>query len=122
VVILAVSRLLGLLLRRFRQPQVVGEMLTGILLGHSILGVFAPGVHDFLFPRGSLRFLNALSQIGVLMFMFLVGLELDRQLLRRSSRAALLTSHASMAIPMFLGAALAIGIYASWASPGVAFT
>src|SRR5262249_41703235 len=102
LVILIVSRLLGLTLRRLGQPQVIGEMLTGLLLGHSVLGVLAPGVHDALFPRGSLRFLNALSQIGVLMFMFLVGLELDRGLVLRRGRAALLTSHASMALPLFM--------------------
>lgn len=122
VVILGVSRGLGWVLRRLRQPQVIGDMLTGILLGHSVLGLLAPGVHDFLFPRGSLRFLNALSQIGVLMFMFLVGLELDRSMLRRQGRAALLTSHASIAIPMFLGTALATSVYMTLAPVGVGFT
>ncbi len=122
VVILGVSRLLGWLLRRLGQPQVVGEMITGILLGHSVLGVFAPQVHDFLFPRGSLRFLNALSQIGVLLFMYLVGLELDRHVLRRRGRTALLTSHASIALPMFLGVALATIVFETLAPPGVGFT
>ncbi len=122
VVILGLSRLLAGILKRLGQPQVVGEMLTGILLGHSVLGVLAPQVHDFLFPRGSLRFLNALSQIGVLLFMYLVGLELDRNVIRRRGRAALLTSHASIALPMFLGVALATIVFETLAAPGVEFT
>jgi K+:H+ antiporter len=122
VVILLFSRGLGMLLGRFRQPQVIADMVAGLLLGHSVLGALWPGAHDLLFPRGSLRFLNALSQIGVLLFMFLVGLDLDRGMLRRQGPAAFLTSHASIAIPMFLGAAMSLSIYPHLASTGVGFT
>ncbi len=122
LVILIVSRLVGMVLRRLGQPPVVGEMVAGLLLGSSVLGVLSPGVYDTLFPRGTLRFLNALSQIGILMFMFLVGLDLDRELLARRGRAALLTSHASIAIPMFLSAGLAFLLFEALAVTGERFT
>ena len=119
--IIVASRVLGWLLRWLRQPQVVGEMLAGILLGPSLLGLVAPHIYSQLFPTGSLRFLNALSQIGLLLFMFLVGLELDLRLLRGRGHAAVLTSHASITAPMFLGSALALVLYPRLAERGVSF-
>ena len=119
--IIVASRALGRLLRSLRQPQVVGEMLAGILLGPSLLGLVAPHIYSQLFPTGSLRFLNALSQIGLLLFMFLVGLELDLRLLRGRGHAAVLTSHASITAPMFLGSALALVFYPRLAEGGVSF-
>ena len=76
-VILAVCRLVGSLFRLIHQPRVVGEMFAGILLGPSLLGWISPGLSAYLFPANSLGFLNALSQVGVMIFMFLVGLELQ---------------------------------------------
>ena len=75
-VILVTARLVGRVFRRIHQPQVIGEMATGILLGPSLLGWVAPGVSATLFPAASLGFLSMLSQIGLVIFMFLVGLEL----------------------------------------------
>jgi Kef-type K+ transport system membrane component KefB len=121
VVIIVVSRLVGAAIRRVRQPQVVGEMLAGVLLGPSVLGWLAPGIYAVVFPPGTLRFLNALSQIGLLLFMFLVGLELDPVVLRERRRTALLTSHASIAAPMFLGALVALLVYRPLGGAGVAF-
>jgi K+:H+ antiporter len=121
IVIIVASRTIGWLLRRFRQPQVVGEMLAGILLGPSLLGAAAPAVYWLLFPTGSLRFLNALSQIGLLLFMFLVGLELDPRLLRERGHAAILTSHASITAPMLLGSAFALALYPRLADASVPF-
>ncbi|MES2179083.1 MAG: cation:proton antiporter [Gemmatimonadota bacterium] len=121
LIIVVASRAVGALLRRFKQPQVIGEMLAGILLGQSFLGTIAPGVYDILFPTGSLRFLNALSQIGLLLFMFLVGLELDPKLLRGRGETALLTSHTSIAAPIFLGTSLALFLYPRLSDGGASF-
>ena len=121
VVIIVVSRLIAAIIRRLRQPQVVGEMLAGLLLGPSVLGLLWPGVFAAVFPPGTLRFLNALSQIGLLLFMFLVGLELDPALLRERRHTALLTSHASIAAPMFAGSLLALLLYKPLGAAGVPF-
>ena len=120
-IILAVARLLGAALRRLGQPQVVGEMLAGIVLGPSLLGWISPGSYALLFPIGSVRFLGAVSQLGLMLFMFLVGLELRLEDLRGNSHAAVLTSHASIIAPMVLGTALALVAYPLTAPPNVGF-
>ncbi|HEX8695919.1 MAG TPA: cation:proton antiporter [Longimicrobium sp.] len=120
-VIVAAARLVGVLFRRIRQPQVMGEMVAGILLGPSLLGWAAPAVSERLFPAGSLGLLGAISQVGLLIFMFLVGLELDPRLLRGRSRTAVVTSHASIAVPFVLGAALALFLYPRLSDDGVRF-
>ena len=121
VVVLLAARLVGALVRRLGQPQVIGEMLAGIALGPSILGAHAPAVANTLFPAASLGFLNALSQIGLLVFMFLVGLELDPKLVRERGRAAVVISHASIVAPFLLGAILAILLYPTLAGERVTF-
>jgi K+:H+ antiporter len=121
LVVLAVARLLGVALRAVGQPQVMGEVLGGILLGPSFLGRIAPGLAESLFPAAALPFLRLLSEYGIVFFMFLVGLELDPALLRRQGRAALVTSWASIAVPFVLGLVLAVALYAQHAPPGVPF-
>ncbi len=74
----------------------IGELVAGILLGPSLLGWVLPDVSAYLFPLQSLGYLGALSQIGLLVFMFLVGLELDPKLLKNRGHAAVVTSHASI--------------------------
>ncbi len=120
--ILAAARLVGLAFRRIRQPQVMGEMVAGICLGPSLLGWLAPGVSAALFPPESLGYLNALSQTGLLLFMFLVGLELDPKLLRGRGHAAVLTSHVSIIAPFLLGAVLALYLYPRLSDDRVHFT
>src|SRR5688500_6259448 len=122
IVVLLAARLVGALVRRLGQPQVVGEMLAGIALGPSLLGAHAPVLSTVLFPPASLGFLNALSQIGLLVFMFLVGLELDEKLERAPGRAAIVISHASIVAPFLLGAVLAIALYPELAGERVTFT
>lgn len=120
-VILAAARGVGLLCRRIRQPQVVGEMVAGILLGPSLLGWLWPTASARLFPAESLGFLGALSQVGLLVFMFLVGLELDLRLLRERGRTAVAASNASVAAPLLLGVLLAVFLYPRLSEPEVPF-
>lgn len=110
-VILLAATLVVWLLRKFRQPQVVGEMVAGILLGPSLLGWVAPGISAALFPPDSLGPLNLLSQVGLLLFMFMVGLELDTDKLRKLGHVAVVISHSSIIVPFGLGALLAIFLY-----------
>jgi K+:H+ antiporter len=120
-VILLATRIAGALFRKMGQPQVVGEMAAGILLGPSLLGWLAPHFASALFPVSSLGFLSALSQVGLVLYMFLVGLELDLGSLKDRGHVAVLTSHASILAPFFLGTLLAVRLYGSLAGPGVGF-
>ncbi|MBI3304472.1 MAG: cation:proton antiporter [Deltaproteobacteria bacterium] len=121
-VIIAASRLLGLVFRQLQQPQVIGEIVAGILLGPSLLGWVAPEIAALLFPPQVLPSLKVLSEYGVLFFMFLVGLELDPMLLRGRGRAAVVISHVSIIAPFFLGALLALFLYTRLSSDAVPFT
>lgn len=121
-VILIAARIVGWLFRRIQQPQVVGEMVAGILIGPSVLGWLAPGVSATLFPPGSLGFLNALSQIGVLSFMFVVGLELNPALMKGRGHTAVVTSHASIVFPFLLGSLLALYLYPRVSDESVTFS
>src|SRR5215467_9983744 len=121
-IILAASYSIGWLLRKFRQPQVVGEMVAGILLGPSLLGWIAPGFFASLFPRESLGPLSVLSQIGLLLFMFMIGLELDTKKLRKLGHLAIVISHTSIIVQFALGALLALYLYPRLADQGIPFT
>lgn len=121
VLIVAAARGLGHLFRKIGQPPVIGEIVAGILLGPSLLGAVAPAAQAFLFPASSMDALRVLSQIGVILFMFVVGIELDVEHLRQKADAALLVSHASIAVPFFLGTASALLLYRRLASPGTPF-
>lgn len=120
-IILLCARVLGRAMRLIGQPKVVGEMVAGLMLGPSLLGWIAPDVSAALFPAASLGFLNALSQIGLLFFMFLVGLELDAKLIRGRGHAVLVASHASIVAPFFLGVVLALYLYPRLSDDSVTF-
>ncbi len=121
-VILIVARLMGWLFRKIHQPSVIGEMVAGILLGPSLFGWVAPAASITLFPPESLGSLNSLSQVGILLFMFLVGLELDLKQLREMGRAAVVTSQVSIIAPFVLGFTLAFYLYPRLSDPSVNFT
>jgi len=121
-VILAVCRLMGSLFRKFHQPRVVGEMFAGILLGPSLLGWVAPQFSAYLFPPSSLGFLNALSQVGVVIFMFLVGLGINPKELKHQSHAAVLVRHVSITAPFVLASLLALYLYPRLSDDSVSFT
>jgi Kef-type K+ transport system membrane component KefB/nucleotide-binding universal stress UspA family protein len=109
--ILGLSRLIGLLFQRLSQPQVVGEMLAGIMLGPSLFGWLAPHGFVAVFPPSSIAYLNVLSQVGVIFFLFLVGLELDPKLIRNRGHAAVVISHVSIVAPFLLGTALTLFLF-----------
>ena len=121
VAILLAARGLGALCRNIGQPAVVGEMAAGILLGPSLLGRYFPGFSAWLFPPASLDNIRFLSQIGLILFMFVVGMELDLRALRGKARQAVVISHASIALPFALGLGLAYFLYGSFAPAGVRF-
>ena len=122
VVIVVAARLVGMLFQKIGQPSVIGEMLAGILLGPSLLGLLFPGALDTLFPAASLGSLKMFSQVGVILFMFLVGMDLDLRHLREKAHSAVMVSHASILLPMLLGVGLALFLYRSEAPAGVAFS
>jgi len=121
-VILVTSRVFGVVFKKIHQPQVIGEMVAGIMLGPSLLGWFAPGIFAALFPSSSLDFINALSQVGLVVFMFLVGLELDLTVMRKRGHSAIAISHTSIIVPFLLGASLAVFLYPRLSTASVPFT
>ncbi len=121
VVIIAAARFVGILFARLGQPSVVGEMLAGILLGPSFFGLLLPTAQATLFPAASMGALRMLSQIGVIVFMFVVGIDLDVAHLRHRSQSAIWVSHASIIVPFFLGTGFALFAYRELAPPGAPF-
>lgn len=122
LVIISASRLLGGIFAKCGQPSVIGEMTAGILLGPSLFGWLSPESFQFVFPESSLGTLKLLSQIGVCLFMFAVGMELDLRQVRNKAHAAVVVSHASIVAPYFLGVALAYFLFTGLAQPGTSFT
>ena len=121
-VVIAVSYVVGGIFTRFGQPAVVGEMMAGVLLGPSVFGLLAPGAFQFVFATSSLGALRLFSQIGVCLFMFTVGMEMDVTELRRKAHTAVVVSQASIIAPYFLGVLLALFLYGRLAQPGASFT
>ncbi len=122
MVIIPLARLLGTLFSKIGQPMVIGEIIAGLLLGPSFLGWIAPDAYHFLFPESSLHALNLLSQLGLIFFMFLVGLEFNPKLLKGQAHAATATSHASIVFPFLLGTLLALYFYPKLSNDNVRFS
>jgi Kef-type K+ transport system membrane component KefB len=121
VVVLFTSRLVGMAFKIIKQPQVIGEMAAGIMLGPSLLGWLAPAASHMLFPAASLGYLNALSQVGLVLFMFLVGVSLNPKELHEHGHAAVLTSHVSIITPFCLGSLAALYMYPRLSDDSVSF-
>jgi len=119
--ILAMARAFAFLFARLGQPSVIGEIVAGIVMGPSVVGYWLPGAFTFLFPEGSLENLHLLSQIGLVLFMFVIGMELDLGILRGRLHTALVISHSSIVIMFALGALLAYRLYLDFAPPTVGF-
>ncbi|SEJ13755.1 cation:proton antiporter [Flavobacterium terrigena] len=121
VTIILVARFFGLICKKIGQPSVVGEIIAGIVLGPSFFGNYLKECSDVLFPDSSLDNLKFLSQIGLIFFMFVVGMELDLKVLRNKAKEAVIISHASIIIPFTLGLVLAYSIYTNFAPKGIEF-
>jgi Kef-type K+ transport system membrane component KefB len=121
ITIIIFAKITGFLFKKAGQPSVIGEIVAGILLGPSVLGIIAPGVSSFLFPESSVTALNFLSQIGLILFMFIIGMDFDIGSLGKKAPEAFLVSHASIIIPFALGMALSIYLYKDLAPGGVSF-
>jgi Kef-type K+ transport system membrane component KefB len=120
--ILLAARALGWIFQRIGQPRVVGEMTAGIVLGPSLLGRYFPGAFAYVFPSSSLPVLTALSQLGLLLFMFVVGLEVDLQRILKQRAAVVLISNVSIVLPLALGIGLAKVLYPQFAGEQVPFS
>ncbi|MBI3549194.1 MAG: cation:proton antiporter [Elusimicrobia bacterium] len=121
VVVICASRVFGKALAVAGQPEVVGEILAGICLGPSLLGAVWPHSQAILFPPGSLDNLSLMSNFGLVVFMFIVGIELSPGLLRERAATAVWISHASIIVPFLMGSGLALFLYPQYAPKGVAF-
>jgi Kef-type K+ transport system membrane component KefB len=121
-VIMVTARLVGAVFARLDQPAVIGEVVGGIMLGPSLLGRIWPDGAAALLPADSAPFLGVISQLGVILYMFLVGLELDLHVLRSRARTTIAISNAGIVVPFVLGAALAWPLFTDYAPPGVGFT
>jgi Kef-type K+ transport system membrane component KefB len=121
-VIVVTARAVGSLFSYVGQPAVIGEVVGGILLGPSLLGRIAPGLYALLLPAGIAPFLTIYAQFGVILYMFLVGLELDLSIIRKHGHVTLAISHASIIVPFLLGVTLALGLYPVLSTTDVPFT
>ncbi|CDU22129.1 related to KHA1-Putative K+/H+ antiporter [Sporisorium scitamineum] len=109
-IIIIVTRVLGFVLQKIRQPRVIAEVIGGILLGPTAMGRI-PGFTEHIFPSPSLPYLNLVSTLGLVLFLFLVGLEVDVRVIRRCAKESTAISVAGMVLPFGLGAAVSVGIY-----------
>ncbi len=122
VAILLLGRWLGKLFVHFGQPRVIGEIVAGIMLGPSLLGWISPAAMHFVLPAEVGPYLGIIAQIGVILYMFLVGLDFNAELLRARAQATIAISHASIVCPFVLGTILALWLYPQLAPPNTPFT
>lgn len=121
IVILITCRIFNWLFTKIGQPSVIGEIIAGIVLGPSILGYFFPEYSAFLFPLESLDNITLLSQFGLILFMFAIGMELDLNEVRATLRKTILISHTSTIVPFAFGMILAYFVYDTYANPETPF-
>ncbi len=122
LIVIGLSRLVGLGFRWIKQPLVIGEIVAGIMLGPSLFGWVAPDWAAFLFPAETVPFLNVLSQVGLIFFMFLIGLELNPKYLKGNFDIAVLTSNISILVPFSLASILSLLLYPLVSNSSVSFT
>lgn len=121
ITIIIVARFFGWIFKKIGQPSVIGEIIAGIFLGPSVVGMYFPEFSSALFPVESLGNLQFLSQIGLILFMFVIGMELDLKVLKNKANEAVVISHASIVIPFALGICLAYYVYFKFAPQGIEF-
>jgi Kef-type K+ transport system membrane component KefB len=121
ILILLVARACGAVATLVGQPAVIGEMIAGILLGPSLLGWLWPSVFEFVFPPASLGTLRMLSQIGVCLYMFVVGMDFDLHEFKHQARTAVLVSQVSILFPYLLGVVISLYLFSAFAGPNTTF-
>jgi Kef-type K+ transport system membrane component KefB len=121
ICIMVCARIFGYVFLKIGQPLVIGEIMAGIFLGPSVLGMFLPEVSAYVFPPASLGAIQFLSQIGLVLFMFIIGLELDLKIIKNKAHTTLVISHVSIIFPYFLGVGLAYFLYESYAPANITF-
>ena len=117
-IVIVVARAMGQLFRRFGQPAVVGEIIAGLMLGPTLLGALPGHLDTVIFPKDVRPYLAVLANLGLVLFMFIVGMEVDLGLVRGRGRIASTISLASVAVPFGLGMLLATLLYARHGSVG----
>ncbi len=122
ITIILMARLFGWIFSKIGQPTVMGEIVAGIVLGPSLFGMYFPDFSAALFPKESLGNLQFLSQVGLILFMFIIGMELDLKMLKNKAKDVVIISHASIIIPFALGMTLAYFIYESFAPENIPFS
>lgn len=121
VVVLLFARFFSMIFKKLGQPSVIGEIFAGIALGPSFVGLLFPEFSQILFPKESFGYLKILSQIGLLIFMFIIGMELDVSVLKKKASSAIFISHASIIFPYTLGVLLSLYLFEEFAPQGVSF-
>lgn len=120
LIILVVARSVAWVFMKIGQPTVMGEIIAGIILGPSVLGLFFPHIFESIFPSESLYNISLLSQFGLILFMFVIGMELDISEIKKHLRKTLIISHAGIVIPFVLGAIAAVFLFDKYGTPGSA--
>ena len=120
--IVIVGRVLRRAFQAIGQPPVIGEVIAGVLLGPSLLGAISPAAYQFVLAPSAAPYLGIVAQLGVVLYMFLVGVELNPDVLRGQVHATIATSHASIVVPFVLGSSLALFLYPRFSSADVPFT
>jgi Kef-type K+ transport system membrane component KefB len=121
ITIIVTARVFSFIFKKIGQPSVIGEIIAGIFLGPSFVGWYFPEFSSFLFPAESIPNLKFLSQVGLILFMFIVGMELDLKVVRKKAAEAVMISHASIIFPFALGMTFSYFIYESYAPDNVNF-
>jgi len=115
ILIIFAARVFGFILRKLGHPTVMGEILAGIVLGPSLAGYFFPGFYRFMFPEDSVEIIRMLSQIGLILFMFIIGMELDFSTIKRRANSAIIISSTSIIFPFVSGVIMAFFLYSGFA-------
>lgn len=121
ILIVFSTRLAGFIFKKFGQPSVVGEILAGIILGPSLLGAFFPNYLAYVFPASAMDELHLFSRLGLILFMFVVGMELNWEQIRSRAREAVVISHAGIIFPFALGVICSLFVYSSYAPDNIRF-
>lgn len=121
IAIIFICRFFGFLFKRIGQPTVIGEITAGIVLGPSLFGSYFPEISGALFPKESLENLHIISQFGLILFMFVIGIELDIKVLKNRAQEALITSHTGILLSFSLGMILAYFLYNDFSPEGINF-